>query len=233
MRALAATYAVLLAAAACVFVAGLSARVVAWLRTPQPWRVPTTPAPMTRIGVAWRLAREALLFESLFKATRTTWLLGWPFHLALLLVLAGHLRFFTREWWTWLPATHALAPWVGALMLATVGGLWARRLLVARVRHVSTPADHLMLALLAGIAASGLAIGAAPAPVAEGVRLYVRGLFALQLRPLPAQPAVLLHLALVAVLLAVFPFSKLLHGPGLFLAPTRYQTDHTRLRREG
>jgi nitrate reductase gamma subunit len=38
----------------------------------------------------------------------------------------------------------------------------------------------------------------------------------------------LLHLALVALLMLVFPISKLLHAPGLFFSPTRNQADTSR-----
>ena len=40
-----------------------------------------------------------------------------------------------------------------------------------------------------------------------------------------------LHLLLVCVLMIVFPFSKLLHAPGLFFSPTRNQADNPRERR--
>jgi hypothetical protein len=39
------------------------------------------------------------------------------------------------------------------------------------------------------------------------------------------------HLGLVAALMLVFPFSKLLHAPGLFFSPTRNQADNPRERR--
>ena len=41
----------------------------------------------------------------------------------------------------------------------------------------------------------------------------------------------LLHLALVIALMIVFPFSKLLHAPGVFFSPTRNQADDSRTRR--
>jgi nitrate reductase gamma subunit len=48
---------------------------------------------------------------------------------------------------------------------------------------------------------------------------------------LPADPLLWLHLALVAGLMIVFPFSKLLHAPGVFFSPTRNQADDPRERR--
>jgi hypothetical protein len=41
----------------------------------------------------------------------------------------------------------------------------------------------------------------------------------------------LAHLAMVAVLMIIFPISKLLHAPGVFFSPTRNQADNPRERR--
>ena len=38
----------------------------------------------------------------------------------------------------------------------------------------------------------------------------------------------LVHLSLVALLMIIFPISKLLHAPGLFFSPTRNMTDNPR-----
>jgi nitrate reductase gamma subunit len=48
------------------------------------------------------------------------------------------------------------------------------------------------------------------------------------LQPLPTDPVLLVHLALVAILMMVFPISKLMHAPGLFFSPTRNQADNAR-----
>jgi len=226
-------YTVVLYAAFALFAGGLAWRLWQYLRTPAPLKIPTTPAPVTRGGVALRLLREAILFESLFRASRWTWLLGWIFHAALVLVLLQHLRYLTAGWWGWVAWLHAHGLWASGAMLAGLAGLWARRVLVDRVRYVSSPSDHLMLALLVALAASGMWMKYhAPADVVA-VKDFVRGLVLLDWRALPAHGPLLLHLGLFAVLLAVFPFSKLLHAPGLFLAPTRYQVDDARLSGRG
>jgi nitrate reductase gamma subunit len=54
------------------------------------------------------------------------------------------------------------------------------------------------------------------------------GLMRFDLQPLPADPVLLVHLTLVALLMVVFPISKLLHAPGLFFSPTRNQADTSR-----
>jgi len=53
----------------------------------------------------------------------------------------------------------------------------------------------------------------------------------LDIRALPADPLLYAHLGLAALLMIVFPFSKLLHAPGVFFSPTRNQTDDARERR--
>ena len=231
MSALTITYAlaVYLSVATCVL--GVAYRVWRYLRTPMRFPIPTTPAPTGAWGVVARVLREAVLFESLFKATRWTWAFGWLFHLTLLAVLLGHLRFFTEPWWRTWPDTEGLKQPVGFVMVIALAALGIRRLLVERIRYISTPADHAMLLLLIGIGVSGLWLGSAPRPDIEAVRLFIVGLTRLDWRPLPAHPAVLCHLTLVVALLAVFPFSKLLHAPGVFLTPTRAHPDNARERR--
>lgn len=222
--------AALLTLAIIVMVGGLAWTLTAYGRMPAPARMPTTPAPTTVAGVVARLLRELILFESLFRASRSTWVFGWLFHAGLVLVLLQHLRYVTAEWWTWVAWVHAFGVYASAAMVIGLAGLWARRVLVARVRYVSSPSDHLMLALLLAIAASGMLMKYfAPVNVVE-VKEFVRGVIFLDWQPLPASGVLWLHVALAAVLLLVFPFSKLLHAPGLFFSPTRNQIDDPRER---
>jgi nitrate reductase gamma subunit len=116
-------------------------------------------------------------------------------------------------------------------MLAGLAGLWARRVLVDRVRYISSPSDHLMLALLAAIAASGLAMKYVAHTDIVALKAFVLGLMRFAWQPLPADPLLLVHLALVALLMIVFPISKLLHAPGVFFSPSLNQVDDARARR--
>ena len=65
-------------------------------------------------------------------------------------------------------------------------------------------------------------------PDIVAVKAFMLGLMRFDLQPLPADPVLLVHLALVALLMLVFPISKLLHAPGLFFSPTRNQADTSR-----
>lgn len=228
---LTAVYATLFYVATLILVGGLAGRIWVYARTPAPLKIPTTPAPLTRGGVVLRLAREAVLFESLFKSNKWIWLFGWTFHAALIVVLARHLRYFTQPVWEWVALIQPFGVYAGFAMVAALAGLWARRVLVARIRYISAPSDHLMLALLIGIGASGLGMKYAARTDIVAVKAFFLGLMRFDWQPLPADPALLVHITLVAVLMIVFPASKLLHAPGLFFSPTRNQVDNPRERR--
>ncbi|MEJ2388133.1 MAG: nitrate reductase [Chromatiaceae bacterium] len=169
-------YASLFYFAAAVLAAGLTYKVVQYARTPAPLKIPTTPAPTTRSGVVFRIAREVVLFESLFKGSKWTWIFGWMFHFGLFLVLLRHLRYFIDPVWLPIQLVQPFGIYGGIAMVVGLVGLWGRQ-------------------------------------------------------PLPADLVLMLHLLLVIGLMLIFPFSKLLHGPGLFFSPTRNQVDNPREQR--
>jgi nitrate reductase gamma subunit len=228
MSALSIAYAVLFYAAAALLVAGLVVKIRGYARTPAPLLIPTTPAPTTTGGVALRLTREVVFFESLFKGSKWTWVFSWLFHVSLLLVLLRHLRYFQEPVWAPIVFVQFFGTWAGLTMVAGLTGLWARRFLVDRVRYISTPSDHLHLALLVAIGLSGLTMRFVAHTDIVAVKAFMLGLMRFDIQPLPADPFLLLHLTLVAVLMIVFPISKLLHAPGLFFSPTRNQSDDPR-----
>jgi nitrate reductase gamma subunit len=221
-------FALLFYAAAALFVVGLAVRITDYARTPAPLKIPTTPAPRGNAGVALRMAREVVLFESLFKSSKWTWLFGWLFHVTLLLVLLRHLRYVTEPVWTWVALLQPIGLYAAFGLLLGLFGLWARRLVVDRVRYVSTPSDHLMLLLLIAIGLSGLAMKYVARTDIVAVKAFMLGLMAFDWQPLPADPVLMVHLVLVVLLMAVFPASKLVHAPGVFFSPTRNQTDNSR-----
>ncbi len=224
-------YALLLYGAAAVFVLGVSYRVITYARTPAPLKIPTMPAPVTRTGVAFRVAREVALFESLFKSSKWTWIFAVMFHLGLLLEVVRHLRYFIQPIWFWVVLVQPFGVYGGMVMVVGLLGLLGRRLLIARVRYISQPSDYLMLLLLLGIGLSGLAIKFLDHTDIVSLKAFVLGLLYFDWQPLPDSPLLLAHLSMVAALLIVFPFSKLLHAPGVFFSPTRNQVDDARERR--
>jgi len=231
MSALTVTYALLFYAATGILVLGVAWRCWVYARTPQPLKIPTPPAPTTRGGVVLRMALEVLLFRSLYRSNKWIWLFGWLFHVALLAVLLRHLRYFTEPVWGWVSLIQPFGVYAGFAMLAGLGGLWARRVLVDRVRYISSPSDHMMLALLAAVAGSGLVMKYLAHTDIVALKAFFLGLTRFDWQPLPADPLLLAHLALVATLMIVFPVSKLLHAPGVFFSPSLNQVDDARERR--
>jgi nitrate reductase gamma subunit len=224
-------FALLFYVAALVLVVGLAVKVVQYARTPAPLKIPTTPAPTTQSGVAFRMAREVVLFESLFRGNKWTWIFGWMFHFGLFLVTLRHLRYFLDPVPLPIQLIQPFGIYAGFAMVAGLAGLWARRFLVDRVRYISAPSDHLILVLLILIGCSGLLTTFVVHTDVVAVKTFFLGLMTFDLQPLPGDPLLLLHLLLVAGLMIIFPYSKLLHAPGLFFSPTRNQVDNPRERR--
>jgi nitrate reductase gamma subunit len=221
-------YAYLYYFAAFVLLTGVTFKVVQYARTPAPLKIPTTPAPTTRSGVVFRMTREVVLFESLFRGNKWTWIFGWIFHFGLFLVTLRHLRYFIEPVWLPIELVQPFGIYGGMAMVVGLVGLWSRRFLVDRVRYISSPSDHLILALLIAIGCSGLLMKFVFHTDVVAVKSFFIGLYSFDPQPLPDDPLLLLHLSLVAALMIIFPYSKLLHAPGLFFSPGRNQVDNPR-----
>jgi len=211
-----------------VLIVGVGRKVFQYTTTPAPLKIPTTPAPTTRLGVALRMFKEVVFFQSLFKASRFTWIFGWLFHAGLFFVLLCHLRLFTESVWWWVAILAPFSRIAGFVMVAGLIGLLCRRLFVDRVRTISAPSDYLMLMLILTIAGTGLLMRIVSVADLGYAREFARGLVEFDFPGFSGSAVIHLHLLSVAILLIVFPFSKLLHAPGVFFSPSRNQTDNSR-----
>ena len=224
--------ALLLYAAAIILVGGLAYKIRSYFALPVPMKVFTGPAPVTRSGAVMRIAREIVFFESLFKSNIWIWIFGALFHASLLVVVLAHLRYFTQPVWGLIVILQPIGELAGFGLIAGLGGLWARRLFEERTRYISGLSDHLMLALLGGIGLSGLAMRHVAHTDIVQLKAFALGLVYFDWQPLPTDLFVLVHLVLVAALLIVLPFSKLLHIPGVFFSPAQNQVDDAREKRQ-
>jgi len=236
MTILSGVYIFLFYAAMAILVIGLAYRIALYARTPAPLKIVTTPAPTTQAGVVMRMTREVVLFESLFKSSKWTWIFGWLFHVSLLLAFFRHLRYaISPDFFIWpiinLEIVQSFGKYAGFGMAIGLGGLIARRLLVDRVRYISSPSDHLMLLLILSIALTGLGMSFVSPVDIVSLKMFVLGLFYFDWQPLPNDLLLISHLTLVLVLAMIFPISKLLHAPGIFFSPTRNQVDNAREKR--
>lgn len=224
-------YALLFIVATIVLVVGTGRKIVQYWQTPAPLKIPTTPAPVTQTGVVLRMFREVVFFESLFKSTKWTWIFSWIFHMALFLVLLRHVRYFVTDVPLLVQLVQPFGAYAGFAMVIGLGGLFVRRIFVDRVRYISAPSDYLMLVLLGFIGLSGLMMKFVTHTDIVRVKQFFTGLWTFGWGPLPLDFPLLVHLLLVVVLMLIFPFSKLLHVPGLFFSPSRNQVDNPREQR--
>jgi len=223
-------YGLLFWAATLILVIGVGRRVHLYWKVPAPLKIVTTPAPVTRSGVVWRMFKEVVFFTSLFRASKYTWVFAILFHMALWLVLLRHTRYF-MDMNSFLVFMQPFGRYAGFAMLLGLTGLLGRRMLVDRVRYISAPSDFLMLLLLLSIGVSGMMMSFGVHTDIVQVKAFFHGLMTFDWQPLPGDPLLLLHLLLVAVLMIIFPISKLLHAPGVFFSPTRNQVDNPREKR--
>lgn len=206
-----------------ILVAGVIWKVVRYVRTPVPHMIAVAPVPRTRSGVLIRIVRETLFFESLFRASKWTWLFGWVFHYALAVVLLRHLYFVTDPIPSWMVMVFVPSDYAAWLMAAGLVGLLVRRLAVDRIRYISSPSDYALLLLLLVIGVSGLLLRYSMHVDITAVRNFMLGLLALSPQALPANLMLYVHIGSVAILAIVFPFSKLIHFPGYYLSPSHNQ----------
>ena len=179
------------------------------------------------------------------------WVGALAFHYAFFTVLVRHLRFFTEP----VPFFVRLLEEVdsffrievlqdfiqvgvpsvylsGLVLLAALVYLLVRRLFVANVKYISLASDFFPLFLIIGIAATGILMRYFMKIDVTAAKELAMGLVTFRPHiPHNIGSVFYVHLFLVSVLLAYFPFSKLMHMAGIFLSPTRNLTTDTRARR--
>ena len=230
-------FAILFYVSLAIFVAGLAYKIRQYWKTPAPLKIPTMPAPVTQAGVVFRMFREVVFFESLFRSTKWTWLFGWMFHLGLALAFVRHLRYvMSHDFFMWPLINNWLVQFAGQyaslMMLCGLLGLLGRRIFVDRVRYISAPSDYLMLILILVITISGIMMSFFFHIDVVALKAFMMDLITTDSgNELPSSAFLIIHLGLVALLAIIFPFSKLLHAPGIFFSPTRNQVDNPREKR--
>lgn len=215
-------------AALVTFIIGFLYRILSWWRVPVPLKISLTPAPASYGGATFRVATEVLIFNSLFKADKQLWAGSWFFHVSFALIVLRHLRYFLEPVPGFVLNVQTLGIYAGFVLVGMLFYLFMRRVLIDRNYYITTFADYFVIWLLISIGVTGLYMKyISPVPVLD-VKAFV--VSALMLRPVaaPTNLIFVLHILLVSILLAYFPFSKLMHAGGIFFSPTRNQRDNTR-----
>ena len=176
------------------------------------------------------------------------WVGALAFHYAFFTVVVRHLRFFTVPVPFFITLLEQVDSFMrievlydviqaglpgvymsGLVLFAAALYLFVRRVVIANVRYISLPADFFPLFLIMGIALSGIFMRYVAKVDNVAIKELTMGL--VTFRPsIPEGVSALFyaHMFLVSVLLAYFPFSKLMHLGGVFLSPTRNMTGNTR-----
>lgn len=236
------SYGILFYLATLILVGGLAYKIYQYAQTPAPLKIPTMPAPLTTGGVTLRVLSEVVLFRSLFRSNKWIWLFGMMFHMALLVVLLRHLRYFTEPVWIWVVLLQPIGKYASIVMMIGLLGLLVRRLVVERIYYISSPSDYLMLILLLVIGGSGIMMTFVTHTDIVQFKAFVLSVMCFDWIThddnwyyprylLPTSNVLLVHLGAVILLMIIFPFSKLLHAPGVFFSPSRNQVDNSRERR--
>lgn len=223
-----------------------------------PWiKSSSIESPSTTVGVLGRMVLEVLLFRSLFRndkfelkrgqklvygGNKYLWLGGLIFHWSLLVILIRHSRFFLEpvpgavlflkilDGFLQTPVTFLYI--TDFLILIALSYLFIRRVVYPQIRYISLPADYFAVLLLVGVALSGILMKLYYRVDISGVKELVVGL----VRFSPSVPegiglSFYIHLFLVSILVAYFPFSKMMHMAGILLSPTRNLKNNSRMRR--
>lgn len=176
------------------------------------------------------------------------WVGALAFHYAFFTVLFRHLRFFTNP----VPLPVQLVenadsffrmeilqdfiqigvPGVylsGLVLLAAVTYLFLRRIFIRNVNYISLAADYFPLFLIFGIAFTGIMMRYALKIDVAAAKQLTMGLVTFRWSiPENLSSLFFVHVFFVSILLAYFPFSKLMHLGGIFFSPTRNLRADTR-----
>ena len=214
--------------------------------------------PSGSLGVMGRMFLEVLFFRSLFRNTKVElitdkekvnyigtkylWAAAMAFHWSMLIVVFRHFRFFVEPvpqlveivqyfdgfFKVGVPVIYATS----VLLIVSLAYLLLRRLADAKVKYISLPTDYFALYLLLGIAITGVLMRHLEKVDIVNVKAAIAGWASFQLVvPEGVGALYFIHVFLVSVLLVYFPFSKLLHAPGVFLSPTRNLANNNRAKR--
>lgn len=211
-------------------------------------------SPVSNLAVAWRMFLEIFFFRSLFRNSRADmvagqrlvyggsrwlWLGGLAFHWSLLIIIFRHLRFFTEPIFlpvTWLMNLDSLFQFSLAtlfltdfIILISLTYLFFRRVVSPQIKYISLASDYFALLLILGVVISGVLMRSIFKVDVDAVKRLATSMITFN----PAVDsniglAFYIHLMLVSTLIAYFPFSKMMHAPGILFSPTRNMKNNSR-----
>jgi nitrate reductase gamma subunit len=120
----------------------------------------------------------------------------------------------------------------GVVLLAALIFLFLRRIFITQMKYISLASDYFPLFLIMGIAFTGILMRYFSKVDIVSIKEFAMGLVTFKLHiPEGMDSIFYVHLFFVSVLLAYFPFSKLMHLGGIFMSPTRNLVNNSRVKR--
>lgn len=211
--------------------------------------------PSNTLEVIGRTLTEVFLFRSLFRNTaakningdlvyessKFLWFFGMIFHWGFFLVFVRHIRFFTESLPSIIRPLESMdsilqigAPALYMTDLLLLGGvtfLFLRRVVNPHMRYLSLASDFFPLFVIIGMAVTGMLMRYVMRVDVIGVKNMMLGLVSFHPVVGNIHPLFYVHLFLVSILFAYFPFSKLMHMGGIFLSPTKNMPNNSRVKR--
>ena len=175
------------------------------------------------------------------------WLAALVFHYSFLVVFLRHFRFFIEPVPIFvtllekldgflqmgiLPVNGLGVPGVyltDMLLMLALTYLFLRRIYIPQMRYLSLPADYFPLFLILTLGLTGILMRYLIRVDVTAVKELAMGLVTFSPKA-PEGIGVLfyIHLFMLSVLIAYFPFSKLMHLAGIFLSPSRNLSNNSR-----
>lgn len=213
--------------------------------------------PSSTFGVVVRMVLEVLFFRSLFRNTQVQlikdgkntklayasayglWIFSLLFHWSFFFILVRHLRFFLdpvpfvvllfQEIDGFFEIGIPIFYMTGVFLLLGGTFLLLRRLTSPTLRYLSLGSDYFPLFLILAIGTTGIWLRYFAKTDVVGIKEMAMGLATFSpVAPEGVSSLFYAHFFLVVCLFAYFPFSKLVHGAGVFFSPTRNMTANSR-----
>ncbi len=175
------------------------------------------------------------------------WLAALLFHYCFLVIFLRHFRFFLEPIPGFVHILETLDAFMqmgivplnglgvpgvyltDMLIMLAITYLIVRRIYIAQIRYISLPADFFPLFLILALAQTGILMRYLIRVDITAVKEMAIGWFTFN----PVAPEGIgvifyIHLFILCVLIAYFPFSKLMHMAGIFMSPTRNLANNSR-----
>jgi len=213
--------------------------------------------PQTGAQTFFRMLLEVFAFRSLFRNTATSlhetkdgpvvayksskwlWLFAIVFHYSFFIIALRHLRLFLEPVPFFVNGLEFIdgllqigEPTMYLADCGIVAGillLLGRRVISPRINYISYVSDYFPLFLILGVALSGIYMRYYAKVDVIAVKALTMGMVTFNyVVPETIGVSFFVHVFLVSVLMVYFPFSKLMHMPGVMMSPTRNLPNDTR-----